>query len=315
MTSSDAPAAAPAPVRAPARYGAIALIALLAAAVLGLQRRIDARGIPGTVDPEVLYLRSPRAVTELSLSFRGLVADVYWMRALQHYGDTKLSHDPDKKYSLLYPLLDITTTLDPHFSLAYRLGAVLLAEPFPGGAGRTDLAIALLKKGIAAQPDAWGYPFDLGFIYYWWLHDYRTASEWFKLASTRPNAPPAISALAGYTAMRGGDRQTARYLWLQFYSIAPKFQDVAKTRLQQLDALDELDQLAHIVAEFRRRTGRLPASWAEVIRARLLVRPPVDPTGAPILLEPATGAVSLSPDSKLMPLPSDMTAAPAGPLR
>ena len=55
----------------------------------------------------------------------------------------------DADYALLYPLLDITTTLDPLFNIAYRFGAIFLAEAYPAGAGRPDLAIALLEKGIA----------------------------------------------------------------------------------------------------------------------------------------------------------------------
>ena len=51
-------------------------------------------------------------------------------------------------YPLLYPLLDLTTTLDPRFNIAYRFGAIFLAEPYPGGPGRPDLAIALLEKGL-----------------------------------------------------------------------------------------------------------------------------------------------------------------------
>ena len=53
------------------------------------------------------------------------------------------------EYDLLYPLLDLTTTLDPLFNIAYRFGAIFLAEAYPAGAGRPDLAVALLEKGIA----------------------------------------------------------------------------------------------------------------------------------------------------------------------
>ena len=45
-----------------------------------------------------------------------------------------------RTYALLYPLLDLTTTLDPYFSIAYRFGAIFLGEPYPGGPGRPDLA-------------------------------------------------------------------------------------------------------------------------------------------------------------------------------
>ena len=132
---------------------AAAMAALLGGAV-GLQAvRESAAPPPAAVN--LLYVRSPAFIKRAVLSYDALAADVYWIRALQHYGRTKLAPGVDKRYDLLYPLLDITTSLDPHFNLAYRFGAIFLAEPPPGGAGRPDQAIALLEKGLAAQPDRW----------------------------------------------------------------------------------------------------------------------------------------------------------------
>ncbi len=123
-----------------------------------------------------------------------MAADLYWIRAIQYYGGTKrrveaemqwpapppsLAKLPDD-YPLLYPLLDITTTLDPRFNVAYRFGAVFLAEAYPGGAGRPDLAIALLEKGLRARPDKWEYMQDIGFVHYWYVHDYKAAADWFR---------------------------------------------------------------------------------------------------------------------------------------
>ena len=103
--------------------------------------------------------RRARAVRRLTRGYNALAADLYWIRAIQYYGGAKrrlrtlqaagaadASRAPD--YQLLYPLLDLTTTLDPRFNIAYRFGAIFLAEPYPGGAGRPDLAIALLEKGL-----------------------------------------------------------------------------------------------------------------------------------------------------------------------
>ena len=113
---------------------------------------------------------------------------MYWIRAIQYYGGTKrrlqaqarvpepppmLAAPTSDDYSLLYPLLDITTTLDPRFTIAYRFGAVFLAEAYPRGPGRPDLAIALLEKGLRAQPDKWEYMQDIGFVHYWYVHDYQ----------------------------------------------------------------------------------------------------------------------------------------------
>ena len=53
----------------------------------------------------LLYVRSPAALRRIVLSFDGIAADVYWIRALQHYGGTRVSRAGERKYELLYPLL------------------------------------------------------------------------------------------------------------------------------------------------------------------------------------------------------------------
>ena len=49
-----------------------------------------------------------------ALSYDAVLADVYWIRALQHFGRRAPEANPRTgSYDLLYPLLDLTTTLDP----------------------------------------------------------------------------------------------------------------------------------------------------------------------------------------------------------
>ena len=91
-------------------------------------------------------LGPPQSSASRSTSMR-CAADVYWIRAIQHYGGERLSTAADRNFELLFPLLDLATTLDPYFTIAYRFGAIFLSEPLPGGPGRPDQAIALLRKG------------------------------------------------------------------------------------------------------------------------------------------------------------------------
>ena len=95
----------------------------------------------------LLYVRSPAVLDRMALGFDALAADVYWIRAIQHYGGDRLAQSSPRRYELLYPLLDITTSLDPYFNIAYRFGAIFLSEAPPGGPGRPDHAVALLRKG------------------------------------------------------------------------------------------------------------------------------------------------------------------------
>jgi tetratricopeptide (TPR) repeat protein len=283
---------------------AVTLVALVATSV-AIEIARDRAFLRAEAAGELLYVRSGAFLGKAALSYDALLADVYWIRAIQHFGGTRRSADPAKKYDLLYPLLDITTTLDPYFSVAYRFGAIFLAEPFPGGAGRPDLAVKLLEKGMKARPDRWQYLQDAGFVYYWSLRDYKTAAGWFQKASEIPGAPWWLRSLAAVTLAEGGERRGSRLLWQQLAQTADNewLENEATRRLIQLDALDQIDQLQAIVAGFVRQSGRHPASWADLVQAGLLRGTPLDPTGVGYVLDPQTGAVTVAPGSKLYPLP------------
>jgi hypothetical protein len=192
------------------------VLVLLFTAVVGLQAVHEARGgPPASTSANLLYVRSPEAMKRIALSYDALVADLYWIRAVQHFGSTRLSTDPTKQYDLLYPLLDLTTSLDPRLNVAYYFGAIFLAEPPPGGPGRPDQAVELLQKGLRAQPDKWEFVQAIGFVHYWSRHDYIEAAAWFKKASEFPNAPVWMAPLAATTLALGGNRASSRLLWQQ----------------------------------------------------------------------------------------------------
>ena len=191
--------------------GVVALVAVLMAGAAGLQSLREARYPRPIVNSESLYLTSGRALKRLTTGYNAVAADLYWIRAIQYYGDVRLKIAKAKAngqvagelprealpdYALLYPLLDLTTTLDPQFGIAYQFGSIFLGESYPGGPGRPDLAIALLEKGLQYRPDKWEYMQDIGFVHYWWRHDYRAASEWFDRASKVEGAPWFLRSLA-----------------------------------------------------------------------------------------------------------------------
>lgn len=263
-------------------------------------------------ETQLLYIPSGAVLGRIALSFDALLADVYWIRALQHYGGTKRSEGEEKRYDLLGPLLDITTTLDPRFNVAYRFGAIFLTEAYPNGPGRPDLAIALLEKGIAEMPDRWEYYMDVGFIYYWWVKDYDTAAAWFDKAADVPGASWWLRSLAANTLAAGGSRESSRTLWQQMYDSADNdwIRTDAARRLTQLRAFDDIDQLIAAAQRFAQQTGRPPSSWSELIGAGFLAGVPVDPTGRPYVMDFASGTINVSSDSELYPLPGESLPAP-----
>ncbi len=285
------------------RATAVLLVVLLASAI-ALQAVRERVAPPRAAVVPTLWMQSPEAARRIMLSFTDLAADIYWIRAVVHYGGERRSTSTDKRYELLYPFLELASTLDPHFEVAVRLGAIFLSEGYPGGPGRPDQALALLDKGLRQEPDRWQDRQDIGFVHYWWLKDYPEAARQFELAAQLPEAPTWLRAMAGVTMVKGGDRQAARKLWQELRETADVdwLRRSADYRLQQLAALDDIDALTALVTRARTsRGGRV--DWASLVRARLLAAVPTDPTGVAYELDD-DGAVTLGTASTLHPLPT-----------
>ena len=313
--------------RSPAAVVAtVTFVVVVFTAAIQLQAARERVYPPGAETEESLYLRSGLALRRLTGAYNALFADVYWIRAIQYYGGIKnridslgalapLEPPPSialDAFPLLYPLLEITTTLDPRFNMAYRFGSIFLAEPYPRGANRPDLAIALLQKGLRERPDKWQYLEDIGFVHYWFLHDFLAASSWFRKASDVPGAPWWLRSLAATTLAQGGDRQSSRAMWVAILQSAELdwLRKDAERRLLQLQALDAIDALQHAVDEYSRRAGARP-DWPALVRARVLRGIPLDPTG--IAFELTNGRVQLSKASSLWPPPEEPRAAAGTP--
>lgn len=252
----------------------------------------------------VMYVKSGPALRRIALAFDALAADVYWIRALQHYGGDNLA-GPDKpnKYDRLYPLLDIATSLDPYFTIAYRFGAIFLSQAYPNGPGRADQAIFLLRKGIAAQPTKWQYYHDVAFVYYWSLRDHEAAARWFRLGAAQPNAPNWLEPVAATMLIEGGDRASARFLLQQIAKSEEAWlRRMAERGLMQVDALDAIDQLQPYVRRFPPPEGT-PYSWDWLIRRGVFRMVPKDPNGTPFEIDAQTGEVRVAQKSKLYPIP------------
>ena len=287
-------------------YVAIVALLIVSTAV----QVVRDRGWQPYVPPSgVMWIRSGPLASRLALGFDNLLADVYWIRAVVYFGGQRRS-ERQRNFDQLYPLLDLVTSLDPYFRIAYRFGAIFLAEQFPGGAGRPDLAVQLLQKGLEADPVRWEYAEDIGFVYYWWVSDYVKAAEWFKRAGELPNAPNWLPPLAAVTLAEGGNRESSRRLWTELRDNADVdwIRTNAGHRLKQLDAMDMIDELNQVTQRFAARVGRPPANWAEVARLERWPGIPTDPAGTPFALDPATGRVALGEKSTLWPLPVGQAA-------
>lgn len=281
-------------------FGRRLLFLLLLPAVPLVQRRIDADLGAFRAQEEVLYVWSGRQVRRFVPGLENLMADIYWLRTVQYYGGQR-AFAKEKRYDLLVPLADITTTLDPRLEIAYRYGAIFLAEPYPGGAGRPEAAVALLERGVKAMPENWRLRQELGFFKFFFLHDHKGASEVLLEAAKIPGAPFWLETLAADILARGGEREVSRRIWMRMYEQAEEgaIKQNALTNLLRLDALDRADALRAAVEEFTRRLGRRPRALEELASAGLARSPLADPAGVRFRYDAETGAVAIAPESPL----------------
>src|SRR5258706_6265074 len=275
---------------------AASLLAFFLADSALLIRQIDGMRARASIE-DVLYVRSSSARKRMSLGYTGLMADLYWTRAVQYYR-SKHHNEADPHYELLAPLLNLTTDLDPKLRVAYEFGASFLAPKSPEGAGQPDEAVALLEKGIRANPQVWQLYHALGFVHYKGRQDYMAAAHAFLRGSALPHAHPFLKVLAAQIAQKGGEIETSRMLWtMTFDSSDDKMiKDNAANHLLALQAEQDLDGLTKIIDLYRQKAGHNPQSWREMYAANLLPGVPVDPAGFPYVLAPGGEIYVLHPE-------------------
>ncbi len=269
------------------------------ASVWKLQHTIDAQRESLNEERDEVLLRSRKLVKAMSLEYAPLLADIYWTRAVQYYGNKHMRGQANLE--LLWPLLDITTTLDPNLLVAYRFGAMFLSQAAPGGAGRPDLAVQLIQRGIQANPEYWRLYEDLGFVYYFDLKDYQKASEAFLEGSKSPNAQIWMKVMAARIAAEGESFETSAFLWQDIYNSTadPTIKKNAELHLQLLRVREDCKHLDALADEYAKRYAKRPTRMNELVWAGLLPGVPADPLGFAYIFSDE-GKAELNLDSPLL---------------
>jgi tetratricopeptide (TPR) repeat protein len=263
-----------------------------------LQRKISMQRAEMHQEQDEVLVRSPKLMKLATLEYGTLVADIYWTRAVQYYGGKRLGQDTNLES--LWPLLDVATTLDANLIPAYRFGATFLAQPEPRGAGRPDLAIQLLQRGIDANPGYWRFYQDLGNVYYLNLKDYAKAGEAYLEGSRKPGAAAWMKVMAARFLEKGESRETSVMLWTELYesSTDEAIKQNARINLELLRTDADIDHINEIAEQFAERAGHPPRSVREMAQAGLIAGEPLDPRGVPYVIN-RDGKAQISEKSPL----------------
>ena len=157
-------------------------------------------------DMELQYLPNSKSLKLISLGYRNLASDILWFKTVQYYGGYRLGKN---SLRLFRHLINVITDLDPQFTFAYQLGAVIMAEDM----NEFDEGRKILHKGIKNNPDNWRLTFELGFLYYITGRDYKKAQQYFTLASRMPGANDRALRFAASAAAKGDDISVSIKMW------------------------------------------------------------------------------------------------------
>ena len=177
---------------------------------------------------ELLYFPSGLFVKQAALGFETAAADAAWLRAIQYYGEHRLT---DQQFVRIGHIMNVVTDLDPWFESAYVFGAFALAQELR----RPDDGLALLEKGRRAKPESWRLAFETGFLHYVCRHDYPAAASCFMQAARLPGHPDYAERFAAFASHRAGNTDLAILLWKRVLATGNQYmKDVARRELKRL---------------------------------------------------------------------------------
>lgn len=272
---------------------ALGLAGALGAAAFSISR-LEAARTDRPAEAQVLYLPSGNYLKIVSLGFPEVIADLIYIWSIQYYSN----YDAEDRFRYLeHVYSNVIAELDPRYIDPYLVGSMIMNLEARDHA----MALRLLDKGIAANPDEWILPFEAGFLCYNDLKDYERAARYFEAALRIPGAPSVIGRLRAGMYEKLGDKRASLEYWREVLQQADSdyVRDVSWRHVHDLTVEIDVETLRSAVAAYRGRTGRYPARLDQLTAAGLIDRQPVDPEGNPYRYDAATGEVSPSGGFKL----------------
>ena len=223
-----------------------------------------------------------------SFGFDSLVADYYWMRAIQIVGSEA---GPRGRNAELGALVDLVTQLDPWVDHPYRFAAVWLTDDETA----VRQANEILEQGIEVHPDDWRNRFYLGFNHFFYLGDQEKAADVLEPTLRLEGSPAYLGRLVSRLRAESGGLDAAAAFLLELARQAPD----EYARVEYLKALDEIEVERHARyldqarAEYVRRHRRDIERVEDLVlvEPRVLSRLPPEPHGWEWVLDEPSGRI------------------------
>ena len=177
------------------------------------------------------FVPAPKVVEIASLGFDALIADYYWLQAVQVTG---ASHTVDADTAEhLGKLIDVVTTVNPHVGHPYRFAAVWMTH----SRDQVLEANRLLERATLYDPEEWQNYFYLGFNHFYYLGDFQAAAEALEVAIQLPGSPAYLPRLVARLKSEQGDIEVAELFLRQLLETTTDEGQLAKIEA----GLDEIE--------------------------------------------------------------------------
>ncbi len=266
-------------------FAIIVLISCLAAFVQVLERERPAE----QRSKELEYLPKGSHLRLASLGYRHLVADLVWIKVVQHFGE----HNPTPSgYRWAYHAVDVVTDLDPEFVMAYQAAGTVLGV----WAGQTRNSIAILEKGMKHNPSVWRLPFLVGYDYFYELCEPTRAAEYFRKASLLPGSPEYLPALAARMTVEGGNPEAALEFLMRFHEQTrdERIREALRKRMTEVQVERDIRYLEDAARRYKVQYGKTPINLDDLISGGMIDHIPRAPFESGYVLNSANGTVSNS---------------------
>jgi hypothetical protein len=255
----------------------LAASALLSSQVLHERSLVSPRGDSLGGGENFLYQVSIHPA--FAFGFRNFLGDLAWLGAVQVAGSRKITPG---EYDRLYILLKTVGNFDPRFVVPSLLGGIILGDS-PGHARE---ALDILDRGAKNHPADWRFPFYIGYTWYFSLGDPLEGAKALEEAARLPESPPYLPLLAARMFAEGRAPETALTFLERMVreETDPARLEILNRRIGEVIVERDIQALEKAVVAYTEKTGGLPGTLSELVRAGLLRSIPEEPHGGAYVL-------------------------------
>jgi hypothetical protein len=198
------------------------------------------------------FVPAPRVVDVASLGFDALLADYYWLQAVQIVGIADVIDEPIADH--VGKLVDVVTTLNPHVDHPYRFAAVWMTH----NEEQVREANRLLRRSLEYHGDDWRNHFYLAFNHFFYLDESQQAAVAMERAASLPGSPAYLPRLVARLKSQTGGIDVAEVFLRQLLETTTDEASIAKIQsgLDEIEIEHKARHLDRAREAYRRLAGR-----------------------------------------------------------